>query len=286
MATEHAPRKARGFFGCFPQMGSPIGNILSGVVFAWVTAAFSMQGKLTEAFFSYGWRIPFLTSAALVIVGLVIRLSVSESPTFERMRADAVLVKSPVRVALTKHWRTMILAAGTLLAVNIGYVYGTQILTYASGPQSHLHVPASQISIAIAIGGVVNLFAVALSGWLSDRFGRRIMALSGTVVLLVAAFPIYLLIDTALFPYVILGEIIAFISQGLVYGPLAALFCESFSGNVRYTAASIAYHGGAMIGGLSPVVATILLGYSHGESWVSHSISRRAPAFLWRLCSR
>ena len=85
---------------------------------------------------------------------------------------------------------------------------------------------------------------------------------------IVVAFPIYLLIDTTRFPAMVLAEILAYTSQGLLYGPLAALFCEAFPANVRYTAASIAYHGAALVGGMAPVIGTALLSYSHGRSWV------------------
>ena len=268
MATEHAPEGRRGFFGAFPQMGSPIGSILSSSIAAWVTHAYSVNGTLTPQFYGFGWRIPFLASAVLVAIGLTIRISVSESPAFQEMRQTAAIVASPLRSALSKYWPTMLLAAGTLFAVNIGYLYGTQIVSYASGPQSLLRVPASQISAAVAIGGVAYLLSVALSGWLSDRYGRRLVAMSGAALALVIAFPIYMLIDTARFPAMVLAECLAYTSNGLLYGPLAALFCEAFPANVRYTAASVAYHGASLVGGLAPVIGTALLSYSHGRSWV------------------
>lgn len=268
MATEHAPEGRRGFFGAFPQMGSPIGAILSSSISAWVSHVYSAGGQLTPQFYSFGWRIPFVASAVLVVVGLAIRLSVSESPAFEQIRRNAAIVASPLRSALKTQWRTIVLAAGTLFAVNVGYLYGTQIVAYASGPQSLLRVPASQISAAVAIGGIAYLFSVAVAGWLSDRFGRRYVAMTGAALALFAAFPIYMLIDTRHFPAMVLAECIAYTSNGLLYGPLAALFCEAFPANVRYTAASVAYHGAAVIGGLAPVAGTALLSYSHGRSWV------------------
>lgn len=268
MATEHAPPGERGFFGSFPQMGSPIGAILSNGVFASVMAAFSSHGQLSEAFFKYGWRIPFVASAVLILVGLVVRLTVTESPAFERMRARAVLVKAPVLVALRTQWRTMLLAGGALFAVNVGYLYSTQIIAYASGAGSLLRVPASQITAAVSLGSCAWLVAVGVGGWLSDRFGRRVVALCGAGLTFVLGFPIYLLIDTKHFPAIAFAECIAFTASGLLYGPLAALYCEAFGGNVRYSAASIAYHSAALIGGMSPFLGTALLHYSGGKSWV------------------
>jgi len=268
MATEHAPPGRRGFFGSFPQMGSPIGSILSSGVFASVAATFSSHGQLNEAFFRYGWRIPFVASAVLILVGLVVRLTVTESPEFERMRARAVLVKAPVLVALRTQWRTMLLAGGTLFAVNIGYLYGTQVIAYASGAGSLLRVPASQMAAAVSIGSCAYLVAVGAGGWLSDRIGRRVIAFCGAGLTFVLGFPIYLLIDTKHFPAIVLAECLAYTANGLLYGPLAALFCEAFGGNVRYSAASIAYHSAAIFGGMSPFLGTALLQYSGGKSWV------------------
>lgn len=237
-------------------MGSPIGAILASSVGAWTTHAYSVNGQLSAEFYRYGWRIPFLASAGLVAIGLVIRISVSESPAFEVMRQNAAIVSSPLRSALAQHWPTILLCAGTLFAVNIGYLYGTQVVPYASGPQSLLHVPATQIQLAVAIGGFANLFSVALA------------CKAGAALAIVVAFPIYLLIDTTRFPAMVLAEILAYTSQGLLYGPLAALFSEAFPANVRYMAASIAYHGAALAGGMAPVIGTALLSYSHGRSWV------------------
>jgi MFS family permease len=258
MATEHAPPKARGFFGSFPQLGSPIGMLLSSGSFAWVVAAYSSGGQLTPAFFAYGWRIPFIARAVLIAIGLAIRLSIAESPAFERIRADDAIVKFPLMVALRTQWKTMLFAAGIVITINTGYLWATQIVAYASGPQSRLHVPASEISLAVAISAAVSFLSILVAGRLSDRFGRRNIALLGVALILLTAFPFYWLIDTARFPLILLAECGVWGIWGVLTGPLAALFAEAFAGNVRYTAASVSYHGGAVIGGAAPVIATIL----------------------------
>ena len=162
----------------------------------------------------------------------------------------------------------MLFAAGIVITINTGYLWGTQIVAYASGPQSRLHVPASEISLAVAISAAVCLFSILLAGRLSDRFGRRNIALAGVVLILITAFPFYWLVDTGQFPLILLAECVVWGIWGVLTGPLAALFAEAFAGNVRYTAASVSYHGGAVIGGAAPVIATILLAYSHQHSWV------------------
>lgn len=269
MATEHAPAHRRGLFGSFPQAGSPIGAILSSGVFGAVTAAFTVHGNLSAAFFSYGWRIPFLSSAILVIVGLVIRLSVTESPAFERMKADAAIVRRPLTIVLTAQWRSVLLSGGAFVAANMGYLYGTQLLSYASGPGSLLKIPPSEILSAVMIGSIAYLLSVSLAGWLSDRIGRRTICLAGASLTLVAAFPIYMLIDTKQWPLIVLAECIAYTANGMIYGPLAALFAEMFGGNVRYSGASLGYQGASIFaGGLAPFVATGLLRFSGGTSWV------------------
>jgi MFS transporter, MHS family, shikimate and dehydroshikimate transport protein len=269
MATEHAPPQRRGAFGSFPQLGTPIGGILSTSIFGAVTAAFSRYGHLQDAFFSYGWRIPFLLSAVLVLVGLGVRLSVTESPVFERVKEEAAVVKRPLLTVLVTQWKSILLAAGAFFGANLGYLYSTQILAYASGPDSLLKIPAREILSAVAIGNVAFLAGVALSGWLSDRAGRLSLCMSGAVLALLAAFPIYMLIDTKQWPLIVLGECIAWFGNGMMYGPLAALFSEMFPGNVRYSGVSIGYQGASIFaGGLAPLVGSALLRFSGGESWV------------------
>ncbi len=269
MATEHAPPQRRGLFGAFPQLGSPLGTILSSAVFVAVTTAFTVSGKLTPAFFQYGWRIPFLLSAILVVAGLVVRLTVTESPAFEHIKHAALIVHRPVATVLRTQWKSILLAGGAFFTANMGYLYGTQLISYASGPDSRLQLPAGEIIDAIMIGGVAFFVAVAVSGWLSDRVGRRRLCLAGAVMMLVAAFPIYALIDTKQWPLIVLAECLAYTSNGFVYGPLAALFAEMFAGNVRYSGASIGYQGASIFaGGLTPFVGTALLHFSGGASWV------------------
>lgn len=269
MATEHAPPQRRGFFGSFPQMGSPLGSILSSAAFGTVAAVFAAHGKLTPAFYSYGWRIPFLASAVLVVVGLVVRLSVTESPAFERIKQQALLVRRPVLTVLATQWKSVLLAGGAFFSANMGYLYGTQLISYASGADSKLQLPANEIINAVLIGSFAYLAAVAFSGWLSDRVGRRPICLAGVVLMLVAAFPIYMLIDTKQWALIVLAECLAYTSNGLMYGPLAALFAEMFGGNVRYSGASIGYQGASIFaGGLTPFVGTALLSFSGGMSWV------------------
>lgn len=269
MATEHAPPERRGLFGSFPQLGSPIGSILSSVVFGAVTAAFVRHGHLQGAFFSYGWRIPFLASAVLVLVGLAVRLSVTESPAFERMKERAVIVERPLRTVLATQWKSVLLAAGAIFSANMGYLYSTQLLAYASGPDSLLKIPASEILNAVAIGTFGYLAGVGISGWLSDRVGRRPVCIAGAVLTLLAAFPIYMMIDTKQWPLIVTAECIAYFTNGTMYGPLAALFAEMFAGNVRYSGASLGYQGATIFaGGLAPFVGSALLKLSGGFSWV------------------
>ena len=258
MATEHAPANRRGFFGSWPQVGVPVGLILSSLLFSWVSGR--------ADFIAFSWRIPFLLSIILVAVGLFVRLSVQETPDFERVKRNQDVVKMPIITVLAQHWKTVLLAAGAFFVVNGSfYLYVTQIVSYG---KVNLHVPASVLFNATLVGAIVSFFVLPLAGAISDRIGRRPIFLVGAVLTLVLAFPIYALIDTRSPLLIVLAVSIGQFSLSLMYGPQAALFSEMFGTNVRYSGASLGYQGASILaGGLAPTIATILLQFSGGASW-------------------
>jgi len=271
MATEHAPSRLRGFFGSWPQIGVPVGLILANVLFSVLTTTYSVGGKLGPDFLSFGWRIPFLLSVILVGVGLYVRLSITETPDFERVKSsEGGVLRRPVLTVLSQNWKTILLAGGAFFVVNGSfYLYVTQIVSYGAGPNSVLKLPASVFFNAILVGSVVSLIVLPLAGWISDRIGRRPIYLAGAALTFVLAFPIYMLVDTKDPLLIILALCLGQFALSMMYGPQAAMFSEMFGANVRYSGASIGYQGVTIFaGGLAPFVATFLLQFSGKQSWV------------------
>lgn len=250
MAVEHAPENRKGFYGSFPQMGVPAGLILANIAFLGMTAAVS-----EEAFLAWGWRVPFLCSAVLVIVGLVIRFSIPESPDFAEVKQSGAKEKLPIVTVLRHNMRSVLLAAGAFIAVNaIGYIFMAYMLSYAT---SVLGMARSTILTFTLSAAVVWLVAIPVASALSDRHGRTRVLLVGSVGMGLWATALFPLVDTATPGLVLVALIGLAVFLGIVYGPMAALFAELFSAKVRYSGASLGYQVGAILGGgLAPTVAT------------------------------
>jgi len=226
--------------------------------------------ELSPGFFAYGWRIPFLLSIVLVAVGLFVRLRITETPDFERVKQTASIVAMPIITVITKNWRTILLAGGAFFVVNGSfYLYVTQIVSYGAGPKSVLKLPPSVFFNAILVAAVISLVTLPLAAWISDRVGRRPVFLTGAILTFLLAFPIYMLVDTRSPLLITLALCLGQFSLSMMYGPQAALFSEMFGANVRYSGASIGYQGVTIFaGGLAPILATLLLKVSGEQSWI------------------
>lgn len=261
MAAEHAQARFKGLLASCPQMGVPIGLILASAVFNAVTARHST---------SVAWRTPFLFSLILVAVGLAVRLSIAETPAFERVKVRAATVAAPILSVLRTSWKTVLLAGGAFVAINGGfYLVTTQLVSYGAGPHSILKLDPRVFFDANLVGSAVGLLATPVGGWLSDRIGRRPVYMAGVGLILVFAFPIYALVDSRDPRLIALAICMYELPAGAAYGTLAAMFSELFGANVRYSGASLGYQGAAIFaGGLAPLVATLLLKFSDGASWI------------------
>lgn len=261
MATEHSPSASRGFFGSWPQIGVPIGLLFASLFFSLVSTGFS-----SDQFLSFGWRIPFLVSIVIVLIGLFIRLRISETPDFEQVKERRHIVPVPLFQVVRRDWRNVLLASGIFFIANGGfYIFITFIVSYG---KTVLKMPGTVFLNGTLVSAVVLFFTLPLAGALSDRVGRRTLCLVGSAFTLVMALPIFWLIDTKSVFLITLALCLAQFGTGLIYGPLAAFFTELFGANVRYSGASLGYQAASVVaGGLAPFVATALLGVDHGASW-------------------
>jgi len=252
LVVETVPPRKRGFYGSFPQMGVPIGLLLS-------TGVFALAARLpNEQFLSWGWRIPFLVSVVLIAVGLFIRLRVTESPVFQQVKESKTIVKAPLIELLRKYPKQIVLAIGTRFATDITFNV-INVFMLAFGTQQ-LGLPRSLFLNAILVGCTVELITLPLLGKLSDRIGRRTVYLLGAVFVMIYGFLFFKLVETRDPMYIVLAYVggIA-LSQASTYGVQSTWFAELFGTRVRYTGASLPYQiAGIITSGPAPLISAWL----------------------------
>ncbi|MES1926566.1 transporter [Salinisphaera sp. T31B1] len=261
MAVEHAPDNRRGLAGSWTQAGAPAGLVLA-------TGAFGLFSLLpADDFMSWGWRLPFIFSALLVVLGLVIRLKMAESPEFEAVRKSGQQSRQPLIDVWKRHPLNIALAAGACLAPFVNfYFFAVFILTYATQTLGMARGPVLTI---VAIASAIEVVTIPLVAALSDRLGRRRVFLFGAVLFGLYAYPFFWISTTSGSPLVL--GVLAVIGLSLVhpfmYGPMAALFAEMFSPAVRYSGASLGYQIGAILGGgFAPMIMAYLLNTGVGAT--------------------
>ncbi|MFI6206230.1 MFS transporter [Streptomyces sp. NPDC051041] len=264
LVSEHGDARRRGFWASWPQTGAPAGQLLATGVLSLLTAVLS-----DAAFGSWGWRIPFLLSGVLVIVGLWIRLSVDESPVFRQALAQAEArtagaERTPLVSVLRHHWRDVLVAMGARMAENIGYYVITAfILVYATASAG---VSEQTALNAVLIGSAVHFAVIPAWGALSDRIGRRPVYLLGAAGVGLWMFPFFGLVDTGSFGGLLVAVTVGLVLHGAMYAPQAAFFSEMFATRMRYSGASIgAQFASVAAGAPAPLIATALLA-DHGSS--------------------
>lgn len=255
MAVEHAPDHARGKFGAFPQLGVPAGMLLASAVSAIIAAMTS-----PEQFSAWGWRIPFLLSFVLILVGYYIRRRVEESPVFEEMARTNQTESAPLSTLFSKHPKKVIQTTLVFMGNNtVGYMLtGGFILGYAT---NKLELQAGDMLNIITIGSLVWLISTWIGGVVSDRIGRKKMFIIGWVLLLAWLFPLFLLIETRNLAWVTVSLVVFGAFMGFSYVPLPALYAELFPARIRLSGSSISYALGSVISGaFAPTIAAALVG--------------------------
>jgi MHS family shikimate/dehydroshikimate transporter-like MFS transporter len=259
---EHAPPKWRGFYGSWVQIGAPAGFLLPSGLFAILTATQS-----EETFLAWGWRIPFLLSIILVGVGLYIRLKLTESPLFVKVRKQHAEDSRPVVDVVREYGRQILLGSGAKIAESALFtIYAVVVVAYAV----NRGIPKDVIANAILIAVGIELFTLPLFGAISDRIGRRPLYLGGALLQLAMAFPFFMLVNTGHKELVWLAMVLVLsVGHAAMYGPQAAFFSELFPTRLRASGVSIIQQVGSLVGGgLASILTAWLLQRSGGEPWL------------------
>lgn len=291
LATENAPPEQRAWYGMFPQLGAPIGFLMSGAMFLFLSDNLS-----NEQFFDFGWRIPFLASTLLVLVGLYVRLNITETPAFLESLKSNKRVQLPIREVLRTHLRALVL--GTLIAVATFVLFYLMTVFTLSWATTELGFSRREFLLIQLFAVVFFGISIPISAWLADRFGRHLVLMLASVA--IAIFGLWM---APLFGSGNAVQITLFLSLGLglmgmTYGPLGTLLSELFPTQVRYTGASLSFNFAGILGAsFAPFIATWLAGnyglnfvgyYLSGAALLSLTalfLSQRASGLMPKICS-
>jgi metabolite-proton symporter len=257
--VENAPARHRGFWGSFAPLGVSIGNLLAAGAFALVTLL------PRDDLLSWGWRLPFLASFLLILVGIFVRLRVAETPVFtQAVVARGKVERNPAMQALRRHPRNFMVVLGARMAENgLGYLFPVFGLSYVINT---LGVPKAEALSALMIAFVIELFTIMGFAALSDRIGRRPVYMFGALAGVVLAFPFFWLVGTKQWIWIALAFILArAVVTAAMFGPQAAYFAELFPPQRRFAGFAFARELGSLLaGGPAPFVAAALVAWSGG----------------------
>ena len=268
MAVEHAAPEHRGRAGANPQVGVPLGMLLDSGMMALMTGVISPG----EAFLQWGWRVPFLVSFVLILIGYFVRRAVDESPVFEEIAEHKAQAQVPIVELFRKHWPLVIIAALVFAGNNAaGYMTtGGFFQSYTTNPEGPIGLERTDVLLAVAFGAAMWLVMTLIAGVLADKLGRVRTYQLGFVALALSLFPVFALVNTGSLGMLYLAFGIFAIGLGLTYGPQAALYSELFPASVRFSGVSISYAIGAIVGGaFAPMIATALVQATGGTNAVA-----------------
>jgi len=257
MAMEWARTSShRGFVASWPQFGVPAGLFLANLA---VLAFSAVSG---DQFYTWGWRIPFLLSIALVAIGFYIRIGVLETPVFRQLVAEKRIARSPILEVVRKQPKEIVLTALCRMGEQAPfYIYTAFIFAYGT---TELKIGRDFLLAAVLTASVLSFFAIPFFGYVSDRIGRKRMYMLGAVVSAVSGYAYFALLDTMRPELIFLAISLSLVPHDMMYGPQAALIAECFTGRLRYSGASLGYQLSSIIaGGPAPLIATWLFSRYH-----------------------
>lgn len=262
LTLEHTPKEKHGSYSSIPQLGSPVGTLVS-------SGAFAVVGMLPDdAFYSWGWRLPFLAAFPLLGFALYLRLRIEESPVFTAMLEDAEKNGPrpvPLVEAFRRTWGRMIVGIGAaLLGVGGFFLMTTYMISYGT---EQLGIDKSIMLNATVIGAVVEIVVLIIAGRIADRIGAWTVCAAGGVISMLVAFPAFWLVDTGQPALVYLGVALGIGALSIPYAPIGAVVSGMFPEEFRYSAVAMSYNLAGVLAGFVPLAATSLTGLADGASW-------------------
>ena len=268
LVTESAPSNQRGYYGAFAQAGAPIGVILANLALI-ITSALVSE----EFFNTWGWRIPFLASAVLILISMYIQLNLEDTKAFKALaknsndKSNEQVQRSPVLEAIRRYPKRIMLAAGAFLSVQVTfYILIAFMLAYGV---ASANMERDDMLTAVLIGCAIMVPLQFMFSAYSDRNGRKGIFMLGAILSGLWAFAIFPLVDTGNFWLIVLALTFGLIFLAMMYGPQAAFFTELFSTEVRYSGATLGYQFGAIIGGAFAPTIAVKLWSDFDIFWVS-----------------
>ncbi|WP_295476100.1 MFS transporter [uncultured Pseudomonas sp.] len=260
MASEHAPKGRKVFFASFAQWGSPAGLLLALIAFRVISEMDQ------EALLSWGWRIPFLLSGVLMMVGLAIRFGVPESPEFTEVRERDKTARFPVMEVLRGYWKQILFAASAVTIGSAGFFFtNTFMITYVT---QYMGIAKTTILDCLFVVTVLQFISQPCSALLSERVGEGRFLKWVAALCILAPYPMFLLVQTGNLVYMTAGIALAVVLLAALYAVIAGYMAEAFPAQVRYSGISIAYQlGSAVTGGTTPMLGTFIAGQYTGQWW-------------------
>ena len=268
VATENAPEGKRAWYGTFPQLGAPIGLFVANATFFLVSYFWGQQ-----ALVEWAWRIPFISSLALVLVGLYVRLTLHESHVFIEAEEKGKKLKAPVSVVFTKHFKPMVIGTFIMVATySLFYIMTAFAQAYSRTPATlseagypmGLGIPANTFTGLLLMSAIVFAIFISISGIYADKIGRREWLIWTTVSILIFALCMPLFLGngtpTSVFAFLVIGMAL----MGMTFGPMAALLPELFPTEVRYSGASLAYNIASIIGATIAAMISLKINALYG----------------------
>ena len=268
VATENAPEGKRAWYGTFPQLGAPIGLFVANATFFLVSYFWGQQ-----ALVEWAWRIPFISSLALVLVGLYVRLTLHESHVFVEAEEKGKKLKAPVSVVFTKHFKPMVIGTFIMVATySLFYIMTAFAQAYSRTPSTlseagypmGLGIPANTFTGLLLMSAIVFAIFISISGLYADKIGRRKWLIWTTVSILIFALCMPLFLGngtpTSVFAFLVIGMAL----MGMTFGPMAALLPELFPTEVRYSGASLAYNIASIIGATIAAMISLKINALYG----------------------
>ena len=268
VATENAPEGKRAWYGTFPQLGAPIGLFVANATFFLVSYFWGQQ-----ALVEWAWRIPFVSSLALVLVGLYVRLTLHESHVFVEAEEKGKKLKAPVSVVFTKHFKPMVIGTFIMVATySLFYIMTAFAQAYSRTPSTlseagypmGLGIPANTFTGLLLMSAIVFAIFISISGLYADKIGRRKWLIWTTISILIFALCMPLFLGngtpTSVFAFLVIGMAL----MGMTFGPMAALLPELFPTEVRYSGASLAYNIASIIGATIAAMISLKINALYG----------------------